>query len=298
MQDLLPTTNRIAVLAGQTPASAATCLAALICAIWLIRSWKPLKETTLMAPLVWAMIAWLVICFTELLVHSVPMSPETVDVARYIAALSTFCPAMALLGAKRPQDRGWQFIVLSLWVILAMPAVQPMLFARTSRFELHFAWSGFLIVLVAVSVVNYLPTRFSLPALMCGAAQVLLLQFQLPLFRSTESSDAIMLAMVLYAGALMWVSTRYVDDQESTDAGWNRVWIDFRDRFGTVWALRVMERFNQAASSDEPRLAWEGIKPIGESKNDEMPLSDSQIVTLRMLLRRFVNDAWIEERLP
>ena len=39
----------------------------------------------------------------------------------FAAAMIVFCPAMALLGAKRPQDKPWQLIVLSLWGILALP---------------------------------------------------------------------------------------------------------------------------------------------------------------------------------
>jgi hypothetical protein len=42
---------------------------------------------------------------------------------RFFAATLTFCPLMALMGAKRPQDRAWHFIVLSLWVVLALPAM-------------------------------------------------------------------------------------------------------------------------------------------------------------------------------
>ncbi len=61
--------------------------------------------------------------------------PSWAAPARYIAAMSTFSPIMALLGAKRPQDRGWQFIVATLWAILSLPACEWLLFGGVA--EIH-----------------------------------------------------------------------------------------------------------------------------------------------------------------
>ncbi|MBI3468144.1 MAG: hypothetical protein HY000_34495, partial [Planctomycetes bacterium] len=46
-------------------------------------------------------------------------------------------------------------------------------------------------------------------------------------------------------------------------AGWDRVWLDFRDDFGFVWAKRVQDRFNAAAGQlGWPIvLGWSGFRP-------------------------------------
>ncbi len=54
---------------------------------------------------------------------------------RYLVAITTFLPGMAVLGAKRPQHWGWQFIVATLWVTLAWPALESL--ATGHPFALH-----------------------------------------------------------------------------------------------------------------------------------------------------------------
>jgi hypothetical protein len=76
------------------------------------------------------------------------------------------------------------------------------------------------------------------------------------------------------------------------------VWRDFRDSFGTVWGLRVMERMNASAKMyDWPvALEWSGFTNRDSSQGDVHPpaaVEDS----LRTLLRRFVSPGWIDKRL-
>ena len=49
---------------------------------------------------------------------------------RFAAAVLSFAPTMALLGAKRPQNGAWQFVVITLWAILALPAFEVLLRGR------------------------------------------------------------------------------------------------------------------------------------------------------------------------
>src|SRR5262245_57743439 len=82
------------------------------------------RGTTLVAPMVWALVALL------LLVVDAAMSSGTDGMeAKFqaIAATATFCPLVSLLGAKRPQHRAWQWIVLSLWAVAALPAIESLI---------------------------------------------------------------------------------------------------------------------------------------------------------------------------
>ena len=252
---------------------------------------------TLRAPLVWTALAITAILSVEL---GIDGSSPRASTWRYLAAVGTFCPPMALLGAKRPQDRGWQFVVGSLWIVLSLPALQAIVFAPSSPLELHPAWRWFLLLLVGVAVFNHLPTRYTLSALLAGAAQLLLLHEHTPIPWSDSNPLAVLTAIALLVIAERAVTFLKRRDDTSLTAS-NRVWLDFRDAFGAVWALRVVERVNQAAqqAGRADRLHWRGFPctwdPLrGSSDGIQDPLQ----VTIRMLLRRFVSLDWIDQRCP
>ena len=140
----------------------------------LVRAHRFVRGTTLTAPWAWAWVALLAVAGVELLAASVAASgpPLWLDAARYLAAVATFCPVMAVLGAKRPQDRAWQIIVASLWGVLSLPALQDLLYHYGQPVALDPAWRGFLAILIAVGLVNYLPTRFWPSSILFGMAQL------------------------------------------------------------------------------------------------------------------------------
>ena len=74
----------------------------------------------------------------------------------------------------------------------------------------------------------------------------------------------------------------------------DEVWCDFRDMYGSLWALRVSERVNVAgrAAEMEVSLGWHGIQGVP-------PGADSTALDrhLKSLLRRFVSREWIARRL-
>ena len=92
---------------------------------------------------------------------------------RFAAAMATFCPLMALLGAKRPQDRAWQFIVFSLWIVLSLPSFEWLLFGGVA--EIHPARFWFLVVLTLIGATNGLTTRYWPSGLLFAGGQLALL---------------------------------------------------------------------------------------------------------------------------
>jgi hypothetical protein len=205
---------------------------------------------------------------------------------RYLAVAGTFCPLMAVMGAKRPQDRGWQWIVLSLWVVLAIPVAQHLLFTPGRSFSVFAAWTMFLGVLLVLELLSYLPTRNAVSVIMLVVAQCLLLGDALGWLPPT-ARGATWAAWLTFGAVLAAWGSRVlfpVSCSLSSEARWLR----FRNAFGAFWALRVLQRVNQTAElQDWPvRLQWSGFHELPERTD---PLPEQEIEQcLDTLLRRFV----------
>ena len=96
-----------------------------------------------------------------------------------VAALAV-CPAMALLGAKRPQHGVWQLIVATLAVVVAMPALSAWLVRPGSLPDVHLLGRGFLLVLAVVGWLNFVATSHGAAATAIAAGQLALLRPFLP----------------------------------------------------------------------------------------------------------------------
>lgn len=283
-----------------SPVAAGTLAAALVAlgAGALVRRRKRLAGTTLAAVWVWSLVSLAAIGGAELLFslagNGEPATPWT-HALRFTAAVSSICPVMALLGAKRPQDRGWQFIVLSLWVILSLPAAHWLLFGGMR--EIHPAQVGLLAILIGAGAINALATRHWLAGLLYALGQVALLG---PYFSSLspwlagQRGPLIGLALVVASSLLLALSR----ERSNAPSGLDRVWLDFRNAFGAVWGLRVMERMNvSSAMYGWPvTLTWQGFIPREDAQSAAEPAAIVED-SLRTLLRRFVSPEWIDERL-
>ena len=264
------------------------------------RRW--LRGTTLLAPWFWGLGSLALLAAVEALLayKTAESTPAWASHLRYLAAATTFCPPMALLGAKRPQDRGWQFIVASLLVVLLLPAGQALLYHPDAGLQLHAAWSWFLLILVAAGLLNTLPTRYWPIGLLFGGGQCALLADRLPVLSSLTTAAYPSTGLVLLIAAVAaWSATfppRRPDRQ-----GVDRVWLDFRDWFGAFWAVRVLERFNGTAAALQwkARLNWPGLEMNDPAARlDELPpeVRAAMHKALATLLRRFVSPEWLAER--
>jgi len=280
------------------------CVAASISALLLASSLPRVRGTTLLAPLLWAIVAGIGLAAIEAFFNTsgADISPLSVSMLRYATAIGTLCPLMAVLGAKRPQNRGWQWIVLSLWVILMLPAAQAMLISPGRQLNLFVAWRLFLGAMIGLGLLNYLPTRFWLAALLVACGQVLLLDSFLwkEPFVSLEWGRAVGVACFLAATVTVCMQLALktsVSPGVATPELWgeldhyNQQWLRFRNAFGAFWALRILQRINQTAEvCDWPvRLAWTGFLPTDDAPADALhPDHLAEIdQTLQTLLRRF-----------
>jgi hypothetical protein len=259
-----------------------------------------LRGTTLAAPAAWALTSALGLAAVEAGLALRPISPIWASIWRYAAAVGTFCPLMAVLGAKRPQDRGWQWVVVSLWVILLVPAMQAVAARSGSRVELFGAWQLLLAALIALGLLNYLPTRHALPAFLFAMGQTMILGSYL-FDASGESSWRFSGSVAIFGAVIAAIGTfkerldiRNDVSDTSKLRNFNERWSAFRDRWGAFWGLRVMQRVNQTADlGDWPlRLEWwNGFVPVGSDDDGSGAIdvqTPSQIQqTLDSLLRRF-----------
>ncbi len=260
-----------------------------------------LRGATLAAPAAWAIVSSFTIAAVEaaLAIKGEGASPFTASLWRYAAAVSTTCPLMAVLGAKRPQDRGWQWIVLSLWVVLLVPAGQAIAGRSAQQLELFTAWRLLLVVLVAMSVLNYLPTRHAGAAMLFAVGQTLTLWPYLSGHAEHSTLRVLGLATIMVAALVILAQRRrpHVESPASPLEAENRRWQSFRDGWGAFWGLRVMHRLNQTAELGcwPVRLEWwNGFVPTsdcvssGGQPSTANCRTDEQVdQALDSLLRRF-----------
>jgi hypothetical protein len=262
---------------------------------------RELSGTTLVAPWWWGACSLAALAAAEAAM-ALGMLGSAAEHVRYFAAATTICPLMAVLGARRPVDHGWQFVVVAMWGVLAWPAAEALLLRPGKPLELHPLWQGFLVVLLALGLLNGLPTRHACETVLAVLGQCWLLWEQLPLLEALaprrDVNVGTWVGLAAWAlAALLWGFRR---PRRRPPSGPDRVWLDFRDSFGAVWALRTAHRFNEPAAAGRwpVRLTWRGFRRIGAAPAaadiDDLP--DVAATCLAGLLRRFADESWIAAR--
>jgi len=277
-------------------------LAATVGLAILAACWRLVRETTLRSAWGWALASWigwavcalLRICWNR-------AAPTWLPPLEVGAVALSLCPAVSVFGSKRPQHLAWNFVVASLWGVLALPAAESIVLRPGQPLVLGDARGIFLLVLVLLGAVAYLPTRFGLAAILLAVGQAIAVAPYAPLrgFSFGAEGSAAGLAWASAALGVAWVSARW---RRPAAHPLDRAWLDFRDMYGLLWGLRVMERLNATASQLgwDVELRWSGFRdrqsgqPLGE-------LPEAQRQALRQalagLLRRFVSPTWLAQRL-
>ena len=253
--------------------------------ILLLSGWRRLRGTTLTAACAWATISTLCLAGIAFL------GPGPTAI-RFSLLATTFCPLMAVLGAKRPQDKGWQWVVASLWAVLVWPAGQAVL-VRSESLHLFVAWKLFLAGLILLGPLNYLPTRFWSASLLVALGQIVLLGeylWQVPTESAAWLPSAAAACFAVAALIVGWScrSRRRSEKNQGPLAAHTRRWRDFRDAYGAFWALRILGRVNQTAElCDWPlHLTWAGFEQSSEKEPTMEQLAEVD-QTMSTLLRRF-----------
>jgi hypothetical protein len=243
------------------------------------RAWWANRRTTLLQALHWALgawAAWAALGAGELL------APDRDWAApRYLALCLTGCAAVAVLGARRPGAAAWNFVVLGLLAVFLLPVAEGW-----GRPRLGWANTAFLAGTLAVGVLNYLPTRMGLAALLAltGCAVEVLKVVPATAERWADSpAGAMLLALV------PWTGLAQLRLSDPPAAAFDQAWLDFRDRFGLVWGQRLREQFNRAAANAgwPVYLRWGGLRLRPGQALPGPAVQRELLTTLRALLKRF-----------
>jgi hypothetical protein len=232
--------------------------------------------------------------------------PASGAAVRLVCLALAVCPVMSLLGAKRPQHGVWQFIVASLGVVLALPALSATLVRPGTPPDVHMLERGFLLVLIVVGWMNFIGTRHAVSATLVTAGLAVLARAVLPLVpvRLTEARAPQLEAVACGALAIGAV----VAAIQSARAAWrplrpgsppslaaliDRPHAALRETLGAAWTLRIAERFNAVATERgwPCRLSFRGLEIGGDP--DDMEWHRDARRALRALFRRFVTADWL-----
>lgn len=253
-----------------------------------------LRGTTLTGPWGWSLVAVLALAAAALAPGDAAGDPW-----RWLAYGGVFCPFMSLLGAKRPQDRAWHFIVASLWGIQILPALEVLWLRPGQPLAIIDARAWLIVALIGVQLLVFLPTRHSLSAVAVAGGQLLLFWSYFPWTTSEHQAWQTLGAAALCLFALVWGLRK--TSRTAGRGGFDRLWLDFRDSFGALWAARVLERMNASAVMYKwpVRLGWNGFhaaEDAGAPREIPPELAADVWQNMVNLLRRFVDARWIEQR--
>ena len=270
----------------------------------LVDAWRVVVGTALRPALVWATVAWVLAMAAQVaaLAERFSTSRPLAERFTYLFVLALLAALGSVLNARRPGGKAWAVLMTLLVVVFLIPWLEDQTLLRRGAslppLRLDAPWSIFYGFFVAVAVTNYLPTRFGSAAAAAGALFVLeylalapapwLVSRRAAIGSWTTWTLALVLALAR-SGARRAPSAR---------CNCERLWFWFRDNWGVVWALRVLERFNRAAevSHWRIRLTWFGVVTLSEeSVNSQSPGPDELETTFRNLMKRFADSSRLDQ---
>ena len=272
-------------------------------ALVLVRAWREARGTALRASVVWAAAAVLLGMVAEGVAYGEPLAagrPWAGHVA-YLASLATLAALISVLNARRPGSGAWAFLMVLLVLVFLIPWFEGAGLAGSAlaleRLRLELPWNLFFGLLLLTGATNYLPTRHGPAALAVAVGLGLelagLTWTDWPAARRAWVWTAAPWFLALALGMAGATGSR----REAGGSGLERLWHWFRDRWGVVWALRVLERFNRSAEAARwPfRLAWSGMVRLDSEAEPTAEVLEAAEATLRGLLRRFADEDRLAE---
>jgi hypothetical protein len=249
------------------------------------RAWRVNRRTSLLHAINWTICAWAVWCWA--LGITAWSSEDAGFLARYLALCLTGCAGVAVLGARRPIVGPWNFVVLSLLAVLLLPIAQSVLLG--GPLQLGVPPTLFLAGTLAVAVLNYLPTCLAPAALLLAAAGAGELLSLAGPETGASPPEVIHSVSRLLLAFVPWVAFAQWRRRTAARAEFDRLWLNFRDRFGFIWGQRLRDQFNRAAANAgwPAHLRWRGLRLLAGASLPDAETQAAIVAALRALLRRF-----------
>ncbi len=244
-------------------------------------AWWRLWSTSLCHALGWAAIAWLA-SGAALLFEPQP-SPGW-SVYRYTSLCLMGATAVAVLGARRPHVEAWNFVLLGLLGVMFLPVFESWILRTNPADPLRIL---FLTATLVAGILNYIswlhfPANLVF-AVFCGWEIVRLYELNETVSAANVPIGEISLLSV------PWLMLGRLQSLRPERYEVNRIWRDFRVRYGMFWSLRVREQFNNSLrhAGIAVELAWHGIEGAAAASFD--PALDAELSRiLRATLKRFL----------
>jgi hypothetical protein len=267
------------------------------------RSGSALKSTALKTAWKWGLAAEFAWFTTAASTAIAAFPPPLLDQFWYWSAVVGICPLIAVLGARWPTSRVWNwFIIVPLIAVLGWPAATVLWTSATIpplKVQAP-VYLGFLLVLI-MGLGNFAGTRFGRPAAIAGLGLSAVLVPASSLIAITPGRANLIRGAAAVLMALATLDALWLARRPGTEKSpYDQLWFDFRDLFGIVWAIRIQERINEIAGREDwaSRLGTDGFewdsKSTAEQRERTLERMDH---ALRWHLRRFVNPEWINRRL-
>jgi hypothetical protein len=246
------------------------------------RAWRSNRGTSLVYSLLWAAAAWAA-WTASVWVWGIQGWAATL-VWRFVAFALTGCAAVAVLGARRPGAGAWNFVVVGLLAVLLLPLAFGFARGEPRPETLNIV---FMAGVVAVGVLNYLPTRLAPAAILvaaaCGMETAIWLNPDHWYAEPGVPVSPLLIGMspwLVYLEAARWPMPLNEFD---------RLWLRFRNRFGLVWSQRLREQFNRAAANAgwPVVLRWQGLRRQPGTELPDREVQEQIVSGLRALLTRF-----------
>jgi hypothetical protein len=248
-------------------------------------AWQANRRTALNFTIWWSLAAWGALVCALMVAPRLGAADPTPF--RYLALSLIGCACVAILGARRPGALAWNFVVAAFLAVALMPLAEQIVGGG----KLHLEWLYLVMVggVLTVGIMNYLPTRLAPAALMVAVGCALeLLALGAPRVNQ-ETLDRVTPWSRLLLALAPWAALWRLRQSSLARTEADRLWLDFRDRFGLVWGQRLREQFNRSASHAgwPVVLSWQGLRRRGHAAS--LPSVEQQAIqeTMRALMKRF-----------
>lgn len=268
------------------------------------------RGTTAVPAAAWGVGAWAALAGEMLLrARGGLVEPGPAACVRLAVVALSLCPAMAVLGAKRPQHGVWQFIVGTLAVVLVLP-VGPAQFAMPGSLpSVHVLAAWLMVALVAIGWMNFVGTRRALAATLVAAGQLVLMRPFLPGCSTADQMASVIASPAIDCGATVaaasgavlascqgWLAGRRRPSSRTIHplaAAIDPPFLALRETLGAAWALRIAERFDHlAAARGWPcRLTFDGL--VVTAPDDDGPWRRDAWRAFAAVMRRFATADWL-----